>query len=279
MNSAALSRPFAWVIWAMKISRISACAGSTSTVSRRRAARCWPCRPSCPALSRVSLTVSATTRLPATRIGQSTPEWASMRALCVITLLSPPSVPPHRRMMSHRAASISRTTSLSISKPYEQTSFGAGAQTGPAGRFQGQLGHQADGRHLQAAGRAAAGVLALDLPQIEPARVDELGERAVQADGDVGVDGGRRLGPAQNDFVGEIDGQDLGVGAPEVDQQVDAHRAVRQSMPRSVFKACTASSAVQVLGNARLKPISVKRRSISGQFFSSSMGAATVPPT
>ena len=34
MNSAALSRPFAWVMWAMKISRISACAGSTSTVSR-----------------------------------------------------------------------------------------------------------------------------------------------------------------------------------------------------------------------------------------------------
>jgi len=52
-----------------------------------------------------------------------------------------------------------------------------------------------------------------------------------------------------------------------------------QSIPRSLFKACTASSAVQVLGKTRLNPIALNRRSISGQFFSNSRGAATVPPT
>ena len=52
-----------------------------------------------------------------------------------------------------------------------------------------------------------------------------------------------------------------------------------QSIPRSALSTATASLAVHVFLNTRLKPISRNRLSISGQFLSSSSGAATVPPT
>ncbi len=51
------------------------------------------------------------------------------------------------------------------------------------------------------------------------------------------------------------------------------------SISKSALSVATASPAVHVFLNTLLKPISLKRLSISGQFFSSSNGAATVPPT
>ena len=98
--------------------------------------------------------------------------------------------------------------------------FGPGSQTGPARRLQGELRHQPEGRHLEAAGGAAARVLARRLRGVDAVGAGQLGQR----DGDVGLDGRGRLGPAEDDFFGQIDGRDLGIGGTEVHQQVDAAR-------------------------------------------------------
>lgn len=115
-NWRASASPLASVMRLMKISRMSACAGSTSTVSRR--GRTFSVTDTDFSLaSSMSLTWLATTRLPATRIGQVNRELASRRALWRMTFLSPPSVPPLSRMMSQAAASTLAMISSSISNP------------------------------------------------------------------------------------------------------------------------------------------------------------------
>ena len=80
VNSWAFARPLTSVIWAMKISRISSCAGSTTTLSR--AGSTFAAVNTClPAASRISLTCPVATRLPATSMGQPMSELASLRAL------------------------------------------------------------------------------------------------------------------------------------------------------------------------------------------------------
>ena len=94
------------MICSMNNLRISSRAASTAS---------WPDRgmtlaaqrTSLPPLFKTSQTSRDTTWLPAITIGTDSPERANKRALLRIVAESPPSVPPVRRIMSGRCASIS----------------------------------------------------------------------------------------------------------------------------------------------------------------------------
>ena len=94
----------------------------------------------------------------------------------------------------------------------------AGAERGAARGLRGQLAHEPDRHHPQAAGGAARGEPVLEPRQ--PAQTPlEVGERRLHADHDVGGDRRRTLAGAEDAPPIEIDRAQLGVRAAEIDQQ------------------------------------------------------------
>ncbi len=103
--AAAPSIPLAWTIRSMKMRRIASRAGPVS--SSLKAGMTLPATTSgLPAAAKHAAMPSAASRLPAAMTGQSTALAASLSALCRITSLLPPSVPPASSSTSGASASM-----------------------------------------------------------------------------------------------------------------------------------------------------------------------------
>ena len=92
--------------------------------------------------------------------------------------------------------------------------FGTGAQGRQAGRFAGQVGHQAAGHHLQAAGRAGASQHKVIF--VFAALLFQQCERLVETDVHIGKNGGGRHGPAHNAAALQVGAGHFGKGAADI---------------------------------------------------------------